>query len=161
MSYGSKKTIASMAAGILLFIGYTLYALRKQAQGMGGIAAWATTILAFIGISIAAVIVIQILFHILLAAGTAAKQPGSSDKEIGKALEITMAEDEMDRLISLKSERIGYICAGLGFIGVLLSLSLGASPVFALHLLLGAFGAGSLLEGGVSVYLYERGVRNG
>ena len=72
-----------------------------------------------------------------------------------------MYEDERDKLINLKSSRIGYVCAGVGFIAGLIALAFGISAVVALHIIAGAFAVGSIIEGCVSVYLDEMGVRNG
>ncbi|ULQ58770.1 hypothetical protein K7I13_09430 [Brucepastera parasyntrophica] len=67
----------------------------------------------------------------------------------------------MDKLISMKTARSGYMFAGIGFIGVLTALALGAPAIAALHILFGTFAAGSIMEGAMSIYLYEKGVRNG
>jgi hypothetical protein len=133
-----------MAAGLLFSAAYTVYALGKNAPGPEtpeSLRAWALGMLVFIGIGVAAAIVIQILFHIVFSIG--------------------IVEDEMDKLINLKAGHTGYICAGIGFVAALAALAFGASGVFALHILFGSFAGGSLAEGGVSIYLYEMGVRNG
>jgi hypothetical protein len=49
----------------------------------------------------------------------------------------------------------------MGFIAALLSLAFGMPAVFALHILFGTFAAGSIIEGFVSIYYYEKGVHNG
>jgi hypothetical protein len=153
-----------MAAGLLLFAAYTVYALGKNSPGPEGpesLQSWALVMLVFIGIAVAASIVIQILFHIAFSIGIAVKERESDDKKVERIIESSMVEDEMDKLINLKSGHIGYICAGIGFAAALAALAFGASAVFALHILFGSFAGGSLVEGGVNIYLYERGVSNG
>ena len=117
--------------------------------------------LVFIGIGIAAVIVIQIIFHIVTAIGIAIKEQEHDDKEIERHLLSLVVEDERDKLISLKSTHIGYVFVGIGFVVALAELALGMSSVVALHTLLGAFSVGSIAEGIASICFYEKGVRNG
>jgi hypothetical protein len=149
-----------MATGILSIAGYVAYALGNNSQRTEtDLKAWAVLMLIFIGIAVAAQIVVQIIFHLALAVGIAAKE--GDEKRTERILESAMVEDEMDKLISLKSAHIGYICAGIGFVAALAAAAFGASGVSVLHILLGSFAAGSVIEGCVSVYLYERGVRNG
>jgi hypothetical protein len=150
-----------MLAGVLLNAAYVIYALGSRAPASEDLQGWAVVILAFIGIGVIALIVIQILFHIAFAVGIAVKEGESNDQKIERIIASSMAEDEREKLIGLKSARIGYGCAGIGFIAALAVLALGISALLALHILLGSFAVGSLIEGGVCVYHYERGVRNG
>ncbi|MDR3050755.1 MAG: hypothetical protein LBU67_03425 [Oscillospiraceae bacterium] len=150
-----------MLAGIALAIAYIFYALGGGAPDPNDLRAWATAMLVFIGIGVAALVVIQIIFHILFAVGTAVRRRDCDDKQVERILSATMSEDEMDRLITLQSTHAGYICAGIGLPAALVMLALGASAVAALHTALGAFAAGSLVEGIVSIRLYEGGVRRG
>ena len=161
MSHNSKKTIASMVAGILLIAAYTIYALGEHSPAPGDLKSWAIAMLVFIGISVAAVVVVQIIFHIAAAIGIAAKEHECGDKEIERNLSSLMVEDERDKLIGLKSSHIGYIIAGIGFVLALVGLAFGMPGVVALHVLFGAFAAGSVAEGIATVYFYEKGVRNG
>ena len=161
MSYTSKRTVVSMLAGILLIAAYTVYALGRTSPAPEDLKSWAAVMLVFIGISVAAMIVIQILFHIAFAIGVAVKERESDEKNIERIISSSMIEDEMYKLIDLKSSRAGYICAGTGFIAALAALAFGMPAAAALHIMFGSFAAGSLVEGSVSVYHHERGVRNG
>jgi low affinity Fe/Cu permease len=161
MSYNSKRTIVSMVAGGVLSAAYIVYALGSHAPAPEDLKAWAAAMLIFIGIGVAAVIVIQILFHIAFAIGIAVKERERDDEKIERIISSSMTEDERERLIGLKSDRIGYACAGIGFVAALAALAFGMSTLTALHILFGASAAGSLTEGGISIYLYEKGVRNG
>lgn len=161
MSYKSKRTITSMSAGVLLCVGYLIYALGSRAPEAGNLKGWAALMLAFIGISVGALIVIQILFHIGYSIGVAVKEQNRQDKEVERIVASAMVEDEMEKTISLKSSHIGYICCGGGFLVMLVALAIGISAVVALHILFGSFLLGSLAEGGFSIYLYESGVRHG
>jgi len=161
MSYSSKKNLVSIIAGILLTIAYSIYALGGKAPVAGDLQSWAVAMLVFIGISIAALVVIQVLFHIGLAIGIAVKENGHDEKKVERILESSMVEDEREKLIGLKASHIGGIIAGIGFVAALVTLAVGLSAVFALHIVFGAFAIGSIIEGCVSIYHHERGVQNG
>ncbi|MCL2066217.1 MAG: hypothetical protein FWG99_01980 [Treponema sp.] len=158
MSYSSKRTIVSMTIGILSFTAYLIYALSGKAPAPEALKSWATAMLVFIGISVAVQIVVQILFHIGLAIGITIKEKEHDDKKVERIMSVTMLEDEREKLISLKSAKFGYICAGFGFIAALVTLVLGMSTLFALHIMGGSFAAGSLAEGSASVYFNEKGI---
>lgn len=168
MSYQEKKTLISLLTGIIIMISYCIYTYSKIQSGgesMDDLKFWAFSMFLFIGIGVAALIVIQIIFHILLSVGMAIKeqiQNGSVDEEgIEKHLELDMVEDEMDKLISLKSLRIGYGIVGAGFVLGLGSLLLGYPPAVMLNAMFLSFGLGSALEAVAQIYYYRRGVNHG
>lgn len=171
MSYQEKKTITSIITGVAVLTAYCIYAFGRYQSGAvtpGDLKFWATTMLIFIGIGVAATIVIQIIFHILLSMSIAyhekVKNSQCDDKEIEKAVEKTigmdMVEDEMDKLIELKSTRVGYIFAGIGVVGGLVSLVLNYSPAVMLNIMFISFCVGSLLEGFAQLYFYRSGIKN-
>jgi len=161
MSFNSKKTIASMAAGVLMMIAYIIYALGAHAPAPDDLKSWAVAMLVFIGISVAVVIVVQILFHIATAIGIAVKEQERDREKIDRRFASLTLEDERDKLISLKSSRVTSVFGGLGFVAALVGLAFGLSGVVALHILFGSFSLGCTAEGVASVYFYEKGVRNG
>jgi hypothetical protein len=144
----------------ILVIAYLIYALSDGAPIIDDTKGWATVVLIFIGICIMLQTVIQ-LVHMTHSVSAAAKERDMSNKDFDKVFSSEMAEDEMDKLISMKSVRTGYIIVCVGIIAALFILAFGQPVIYALHTLLGAFLAGSLTEGCIAVYLYERGVRNG
>ena len=165
MSYQEKRTSTSIFSGALILAAYCIYAFGKYGSGVvapGDLKFWASTMLIFIGIGIGVTIVIQIIFHILLSVSIAVKKKiqdeECSDKEIEKTIELEIVEDERDKLIELKSMRIGFVIAGMGFVGALVSLVLNYSPVVMLNILYISFCVGSLLEGAGQLYYYRRGV---
>jgi ABC-type multidrug transport system permease subunit len=161
MTYNSKKSIISTVFAIILIVAYIIYALSEKSPAMDNLKAWARLMLIFIGIGIVCLIIIQMIFHIVLAVGIAVKEKGHEDKTVKRILSSSMFEDERDRLISLKSSHVGYICVGIGFIASLIALVLGMTSVVALHILFGAFAGGSIIEGILNVYFNEKGCRNG
>jgi hypothetical protein len=168
MSYQEKRTITSIVTGAMVLAAYCVYAFGKYRSGVGipgDLKFWAGTMLIFIGIGIAAGIIIQIVFHILLAISIAIKEKMKDsqcdDKEIEKSIGVEMVEDEMDKLIELKSSRIGFISAGVGFIAALLSQVFGYSPVVMLNILFISFSAGSMFDGFAQLYYYRKGIHGG
>jgi hypothetical protein len=168
MFYKVKRTIVSILTGVLLLTAYYTYAFGKVQSGTvapDDLRFWATTILVFIGIGIVALIVIQIIFHILLSIAMAVKEQVQTgkcdDKEIEKALELDMVEDEMDKLIELKSMRISFAIVGIGFVAALVSLVLNYPPVVMLNIIFASFFIGSLIEGITQLYFYKTGIKNG
>jgi hypothetical protein len=168
MSYQEKRTITSIVTGAMVLAAYCIYAFGKYQSGAGApgdLKFWASTMLIFIGIGIAAGIVIQIVFHILLAISIAVKEKikdiQCDDKEIEKSIGVEIVEDEMDKLIELKSSRISFIFVGVGFIAALLSQVFGYSPVVMLNILFISFSAGSMFDGFAQLYYYRKGIHGG
>jgi hypothetical protein len=167
MSYQEKRTIVSVLTGIAVLTAYCIYAFG-QAQAINvaptDLKYWARVMLIFIGIGVGASIVIQIVFHILLSIGLAVKKTIENgtvdDKVIEQEIGSEIVEDEMDKLIELKSTRVGFVVAGVGFVGALLALILDYSPAVMLNVLFISFCAGSILEGFAQLYYYRRGIRH-
>jgi len=169
MSYQEKRTITTITTGLLVLAAYCLYAFnpsRMTAITPGDLKPWATTMLIFIGIVVVATIIIQIVFHILLSISMAIKEKikneSIADSEIEKMIEknigTEMVEDEMDKMIDMKSSRVGMIFAGIGFVGGLLSIVFNYSPVVMLNVLFFSFSVGSVFEGFTQLYYYRRGL---
>ena len=168
MSYQEKRIIVSILTGVFILAAYSIYSFGKIQSGMADpndMKFWAATMLIFVGIGIVAAIVIQIVFHILLSIAIAVKEQAQNGKcddgEIEKTLELEMVEDEMDKLIGLKSMRIGYAITGFGFAAALISIVLNYSPGVMLNILFFSISIGSLVEAIAQLYFYRSGVKNG
>ncbi|MDD5659806.1 MAG: hypothetical protein PHR39_07350 [Actinomycetota bacterium] len=168
MFYQEKKTIISVLAGVLFLIAYCIYTFTRVRLGMvapNDLKFWAITILIFIGIGIAGMIIIQVVFHILLSITIAVKKQARNekcdDKEIERTIELEMVEDEMDKLIELKSMRIGFIIAVVGFVSALLSLVFNSSAAVMLNIIFISFCIGTIAEGATGIYYYRKGIKNG
>ena len=146
-------------AVVMLFV-YVVYASGSNAPDQDDLSEWAVTILKFILGAVIAMIVAQIMYTIVLSAKLSVKE-GKDDKGVEREIASLAKEDEMDKQIGMRSERAGYICVGIGFMVTLLALVFDTSAVTALNMMFGAFLIGAIIEGSISVYLYERGVRNG
>lgn len=165
MSYQEKRIIVSIVTGIIVLAAYCIYTYIKVKSGvvdLGDNRFWAGMILAFIGIGIVVNIVIQIIFHILLSIAVAVKkairEEQCDDKEIEKIVNSEMVEDEMDRLIGLKSMRISFAIAGIGFLIGLVALTMDYSAAVMLNILFLSFSIGSLFEGFSQLYYYRKGI---
>jgi uncharacterized membrane protein len=162
MSYQEKRTVMSITAGVLILAAYCIYTFGKYASGavdLSDLKFFAVTMLVFIGIGIAAMIVLQIIFHIMLSVSIAVKETTRGGKEIEKAVEAAVAEDEMDKLIELRSGRIGFAVAGAGFVAGLFTLVFNCPPAVMLNIFFLSFMAGSLAGGVMSIYYYRAGIR--
>ena len=146
MSFGSKKTLVSLIGGIVLCGAYIFYALGPNSPESDNLKSWAIAMLVFIGIGIVLIIVIQILFHIIAAIGIAVKERNCDDKKIDAIISVSIAEDERDKLIGLKSARAGHFFTLLGFIAALIAFAIGFQTLFALHILAGSFSIASVAE---------------
>ena len=166
MGFKTKRTIMMLLAGIVVTVIYVIFALGAKAPATADISAWAILILKFIGVAIGAVIVLQIIFHVIYSIGVSIKEgikkelDGESldDKEIKRHINATVVEDELDKAVESKASRFGSSCVGIGFIIALFALANGLPTLWALHIQLGGVVMGCLLEGMVSIFLYERGV---
>ena len=168
MSYQEKRTVASVCSGVIVLIAYGIWAMGKVQTGdaaLNDLKFWAETMLIFIGVGIAATIVIQIVFHIFLSVGVAVKRQirdGACDsKQVEKEIKQEMVEDEMDKLIGLKSMQVSFSIAGFGFVAALAVHVLGSSPALMLNILFLSFLVGAICEGLVQLYYYKRGIQNG
>jgi hypothetical protein len=164
MSHQEKRTITNLIAGALVLAVYCVHVWGKYQAGLldpADLQAWAGQMLIFIGAGIAGTIIIQILYHIVFAVCIAAREGKCDDAGINKKIESSLVEDEMDKLIELKSLRVGFIMGGLGFLAGLVVLAAGGAPALMLNILFISFSAGSILEGFAKLYFYRRGVRNG
>ncbi len=171
MNYHEKKTIVTSIVGLAVSISYFIFAIIKYNESSPEsltLKFWAARILIFIGIGVVAIIVVLILFNIFysiyLAYKLKTEDPKLSDKEIenqiSQIVKTNTLEDEMAKLIELKSMRIGFAFAGFGFVLALVSLLLDFSPVIMLNILFLSFSLGSALEGFAQLYYYKRGINH-
>ena len=171
MTYHEKRTIMTSLIGIAVTISYLIFAITSYNSGSTEsltLEFWAMWILIFIGIGIVAVIIGMILFHIFYSIGLAIKlkmaDESLSDKDIEKKINSIIKtdtlEDEMEKLIGLKSMRVGFAFAGFGLILSLVSLLLNGSPIFMINIIFLAFSLGSALEGFVQLYYYKKGIHH-
>jgi len=168
MSYSEKRSIVSIFAGIAVLVSYCIYVYGKMNAGDAApsdLKFWAGAMLLFIIIGIVANIVIQIVFHILLSMSIAireeVKNGHSDDKEVEKKIAAEIIEDEMDKLIELKSLRVGFGVAGAGFVTALIFAYLGYPVNVMMNIMFFSFSGGSIIEGFSQIFFYRKGVTRG
>lgn len=171
MTYHEKRTMMTSLMGIAVTISYLIFAFSLYQSGSENslsLKFWAQWILIFIGIGVVALIIGMILFHIFYSIALAIKlkieDETLSDKDIEKQIKAIIKtntiEDEMGKLIELKSMRIGFAFAGVGFVLSLVSLLLNYSPIIMINIIFLSFSIGSALEGLVQLYYYKKGIHH-
>jgi hypothetical protein len=171
MTYHEKRMIVTSFIGIAVSISYIIFAITTYQSGSAQsltLRFWAEWILIFIGIGVVAMIIGTILFSIIYPITISIKlkleHKDMTDDELKKQVEsmikTDMVEDEMGKLIELKSMRIGFAFAGVGFVLSLISLLLNYSPIVMIHIIFLSFSIGSVLEGLASLYYYKKGIRH-
>jgi uncharacterized membrane protein len=163
MYYQQKRTIVSLAEGILLLAAYCIYVFGKVNAGAvapDDLHFFAVTMLWFIGIGVVAGIVIQIVFHILLSVAVAVREREKDEKVIEARISAEMVEDERDKMIDLKSVRISFAVAMAGFIAGLVLLALNGSAALMLNILFGSIWLGIIAEGVAKLAYYRIGMKN-
>jgi len=164
MSYQEKRTLMSIITSVLLMISYSIYAFGKAGmEHINDLQFWAKTILIFIGIGIVVLIILQIVFHILMAISRAIRAKLSEnevdEEEIGRSMRVETTEDEMDKIIEMKSNKFGYTIMGLGFMAGLIAIAFGASAVAMLNILFFSTWTGSLIEALMQIRYYRKGIQ--
>ena len=160
MPYQVKKTLISLITSLIIFVSYTTQIL-PQIGVQTEPKYWATVMLVYIGIGVVVMIILHIAFHIFLSVSIAIKERNKDSKSIEKSLNVEMVEDEMTKLIDLKSIQVGYSLTGIGFVTGLIYLALGYSIVLTLNIIFIASLLGGIIEGITNIYLNLKGVRNG
>ena len=165
MSYQIAKTVTNIISGVVVLVVYLFYVSGNYQAGllaMDDLKSWAQIMLIFIGIGIAMAIVVQIIFHILFSIGLAVKESikngNCDDREIERTIKLEMVEDEMGKLIELKSMRVSYIMVGVGFVASLVLLFFDYPAYLALNFLFVSFCTGGILDGFTQLYYYKKGL---
>lgn len=148
MSYQEKKNIVSLISTFLIFGSYCLYVFGLQRKehfaSVNELSFWASVILILIPVSIAAKIVITIVFTIVYRTTSGEKEPSFMD--------------ELDKLIDLKATRNAHYVFVLGFLLAMGALAAHLPPYVVFLTLLG-FGFLSEMTAVVTqLYLYRKGV---
>ncbi|MBE9914003.1 hypothetical protein G8C92_08145 [Paenibacillus donghaensis] len=148
MSYQEKKIIVSIISSILIFTLYTLYAINNAKEGSitsaSDFSFWGSFILVLLPVSIVAKIIIHIVFVIFNKIAT---------NEDGPSF-----EDEFDKIIELKADRISLYVFFFGFIFSMVPLVTGQTT-YLTFLVLILFGFLSDLLGRIAqLYFYRKGV---
>ena len=160
MPYQAKKTLISLVSSLIILVLYITNILPQKGTHTT-ISDWAKIMLVHIGLGAIITIVLHIIFHIYLSVSIAIKERDKDDKAIERSINQEMVEDEMTKLIDLKSLQVGYIVTGIGFVSGLVLLSIGYNMILVLNIMFLSFFIGSVIEGLVNIFFNLKGVHNG
>jgi hypothetical protein len=148
LSFQEKKTIFYLLSTFLIFGSYCLYVF--QAAPFGALVQeepfrfWGLFVVVLIPLTIAAKIILHIIFSIINRMATNEDEPSFAD--------------ELDKLISLKSTRVTHITFSLGSVLAMGTLALGMTPNTMFVIFVG-FAFLSEVAGYIAqLYYYRRGV---
>lgn len=149
MSYQEKSSILSIINFPLVYGSYWIY-IRQRLNGdnpglINDLSFWAASILIFVGISVVARIILEILFNIANAIVTRRADDQSF-------------EDERDRLFELKSNRVSAYVVGFGFLLSLATLVLKWPPYIMLNVMYFAFIASVVTAEIIKLRYYRKGM---
>ncbi|MDQ8736224.1 hypothetical protein [Paenibacillus sp. LHD-38] len=148
MSYQEKKNIVSLIGTVLIFGFYGLYVFQQRLNGgldsNDSLSFWGAVILILIPVSIAAKIIITIVFNIIFRMTTNETEPTFSD--------------ELDKLIDLKATRNSHYVFILGFLLAMGSLVLDVQPFLMFLILIFSGFVSELVGVTTQIYLYRKGV---
>ena len=148
MTYQERQNIVNIFSGLLITSIYALIVLQKHQQGIFDLTQdfnkWGIIFLIYIGVSVAARIIILIIFHIINAIAT-------REEDVPE-------EDERDKLVKLKAIRNSYYAFTSGFVLSFMGLAVGM-PVHWVFIAFVCFGLVSeIVDNGSQIYYYRKGV---
>jgi hypothetical protein len=148
MTYQEKQNIVNISSGVLITGIYAWIVYQRHLQGRFDLtedfSKWGIIFLIFIGVSVVARVIIQIIFHIINAIAT-------REEEVPR-------EDERDKLVKLKAIRNSYYAFTGGFVVSVLALALGM-PVHGMFIALVISGLiAEILDNGSQMYYYRKGI---
>ncbi len=146
MLYHEKQNYVNIFSGILITAVFALIVYNKQMAGIidltGDFRLWGYLLLIFVGVSVVARIIIQIVFHIINVIIT-------REEDIPK-------KDERDKMIALKATRNAFYSLSGVLLTLIILLALGV-PINAVFI---AFIIGGLIteivENSSQIYYYRR-----
>lgn len=148
MSYQEKQNVVNIFSGLLVTAIYAYIIYQKQLSGELDLATdyrqWGFLFIIFIGVSIVARVIIQIIFHIINAIAT-------RTDDVPK-------DDERDKLVKLKSTRNSHYVFITGFTFSMIMLAIGW-PVYTLFIVYIATGVlAEITDNGSQIFYYRKGV---
>ncbi|QYR21770.1 hypothetical protein KZ483_01620 [Paenibacillus sp. sptzw28] len=148
MSFQEKRNIVSLITTLLILPLYCMYVFQRYQErsfnSADELSFWGAFILILIPVSIAAKIIIHIVFSTINTIATKEKEPSITD--------------EFDKVIGLKATRNSHYVFMIGFLLSMVPLVMNMPP-YVMFIILIASGFVSEVVGTVTqLYLYRRGV---
>lgn len=149
MSYQEKSSILSLICFPFFYGAYWIFTLQKINAGdprlVDDLGFWAIQILIFVGLSVVGRIILEILFNIASAIAT-------------RREEVSMMEDERDRLFEMRSTRVSAFIIGFGFLLSLATLAIHWPAYIMINLLYFAFIGSTLAAEIAKLRYYHKGM---
>lgn len=150
MSYQEKSVTVSLTA-YLMIVGYYLFNVFQMFQGGGLVASqlfslWAVVIVAGIIVVISGNILANIILSIVHAIRT-----GGQESE-------RFIEDERDKLIDLKGNKVAYITFSVGVLIAMLTFAFGQPPLLMFSIIIFFSIAAEIAGNLAQIILYRRGM---
>ncbi|HOO33876.1 MAG TPA: hypothetical protein PK466_11110 [Thermotogota bacterium] len=167
MTYQITRTLIKIFAGAIILIVYLLQVIGRYQKGiftLDSLQPLAQLMFIFIGVSIGILIAVEILFHILFSIGVAVKGSIKNgvytevEKDIEKTIKQEMVQDEMGKMIDLKSMKIGYIAVGFCSIASLAVLAIGYPVFLTVNIIFCSIFIAEITEGFARMFYYKRGI---
>jgi hypothetical protein len=148
MTYQERQNVVNIFSGLLITAIYAWMVFQRHQQGVFDLTAdfnkWGVIFLIYIGVSVAARIIILIIFHIINAIAT--------------RKEDVPEEDERDKLVKLKAIRNSYYAFTSGFVLSVMGVAVGM-PVHWIFIAFVCFGlVAEIVDNGSQIYYYRKGV---
>lgn len=148
MSYQEKQNLVNIFSGLLITVVYALVVLKKHQAGIFDLSTdyskWGVLFLIFIGVSIVARIIIQIIFHIINAIATREED--------------VPPNDERDRIVKLLGTRNSYYAFTSGFVLAAIGIAVGL-PIYTVFIAFVIFGmVAEIIDNVSQIYYYRKGV---
>ena len=148
MTYQEKQNVVNIFSGLLITAIYALIVFQRHQQGRFDLTEdftkWGILFLIYIGVSVAARIVILIIFHIINAIAT-------REEDVPE-------EDERDKLVKLKAIRNSHYVFSGGFVLSVMGLAVGM-PVHWIFIAFVCFGLISeIIDNTSQIYYYRKGI---
>jgi len=142
--FQEKRSVVYLISDVVVSVVYCLIVFQKYEVGVEVFRFWGAVMLIFIPVNIVARIINHIILSIINAITSGDEEPSFND--------------ELDKLIELKSTRNSFSLFGIGFVFSMLSLVIGKPPetmfILMLFSLIGAVFIGDISQ----FYFCKRGV---
>lgn len=168
MTFKEKKSLVSILVSTLLIVAYIIFTVVRYQGGhlpLDNYQLWAIILLAFGGIYIISYIVIYVIFYLTTSVSMAVKEQIKTGKvneiDFEQKIKTEMNEDEFDKIISLKAQRVSSIVTSfIIFIGVVL-IAFNLEIVLLLNMILIGGFLGNIANDLTKIYFFKRGNSNG
>lgn len=168
MEYKVRRIIMTLVVVGIVYLNFVLkvngFLGNQGLEGFADVKGTAVIILWNVLLMVILMIVGHILLHVIGAIGASVKNeinPETRGQDIDLEELFDDVDDEMDKLINLKSSQVGFIMVGLGFVLGLASILMDYQFGVMLVVMYSSFMLGEVVEAAYKLVMYHRGVIHG